>query len=97
MHLKLNVIAVYTPQNLLFSSYFSDVKNVIHWVTDYFIFLLPFLLLPFIFGLQAAIQACDELNLKLEPIKAELGEGSNWLDIVKKAYASSIDLMAVGL
>lgn len=51
---------------------------------------LQFHSIPF----QAAMKACEEINHRLEPIRAELGKDASWPAVVKAAYGKTIDLSA---
>ncbi|BES97397.1 2 iron, 2 sulfur cluster Hypothetical protein [Nesidiocoris tenuis] len=40
----------------------------------------------------AVKMCCDELNKRLAPIRAELGDKATWRDVINKAYMSSVNL-----
>lgn len=40
------------------------------------------------------MKACEEINHRLEPIRAELGKDAAWKDVVKAAYSKTIALSA---
>jgi hypothetical protein len=44
--------------------------------------------------IQAAIKACAELNERLAPVKASLGAGATWQEVIIEANNQSIDLCA---
>ena len=46
------------------------------------------------FYIQAAIKACAELNERLAPVKASLGAGATWQEVIIEANNQSIDLCA---
>ncbi|KAG2484282.1 hypothetical protein HYH03_016926 [Edaphochlamys debaryana] len=44
----------------------------------------------------AVLDACRQINERLEPYKSKLAEGGSWKDVVNAAYLSRVDLSAHG-
>ncbi|RZC32795.1 xanthine dehydrogenase/oxidase, partial [Asbolus verrucosus] len=45
----------------------------------------------------AVIQACDQLNTRIQPYRDQLGVNATWEEVIKKCYEEFVNLSAIGI